>query len=565
MGLYLNSSKSATLYANETKRPYFVDKTAMLRELIPLVEAGTQYVCITRPRRFGKTIMANMIASYFGKNKKGAMFDALEIAGDERDKKHRNQHNVIHINLSNVGDECGNYQDYISTLKDILQEDLQDAFPNVNFRAKGSIPESLGRIYEAEEEKFIFVFDEWDYIFHQEYITPQEKKQYIKFLHDILKDQPYVELAYITGILPISQYSSGSGMNMFQEYTMATMHNYGTYFGFTEQEVDMLYARYLQNTPVPGITRNGLRDWYDGYHALVKVDQEYADGHPEDRIVIREDGLYAVRQIYNPRSVVVALSNDQLADYWTSSGPYDEIFYYVKNNVAGVRGDIAKMIAGESVKAQVREYSAVTKEISTRDEIISAMIVYGFLTAVDGWVSIPNKELMDKFVDMVKKENSLGYVYSLAKESERMLAATKAGDTATMEAILQQAHDTETGMLGYNNEAELSAIVKLVYLSARDDYNMEREDKSGVGYVDYLFAPKRNMADDCIIVELKVDAAAEEAIRQIKSRNYAQRFLGKLGECSRYTGRILAVGISYFRNDPAKKHECRVEVLREKG
>lgn len=145
-----------------------------------------------------------------------------------------------------------------------------------------------------------------------------------------------------------------------------------------------------------------------------------------------------------------------------------------------------------------------------------------------------------------------------------MLAATKAGDAETMTAIMQQAHDTETGMLGYNNEAELSAIVKLVYLSARDNYDMQREDKSGVGYVDYIFYPKRNMADDCIIVELKVDAAADDAIRQIKDRNYAQRFIGKLGEQSWYTGRILAVGISYFKNAESKRHECKVEVLREK-
>jgi len=546
MGFYLNGNKPAALYLSEIKSPYFVDKTEMLNELIPFIEIGKQYICITRPRRFGKTIMANMIGAFFGKNDKGEMFDKLAIAKNENCMKHRNRHNVIYIDFSKTGDECESYRDYISSIKELLREDLHEAFSEVKYREKGSVTEDLIRIYEKTGEKFIFVFDEWDYIFHRKFASDEDKKSYITFLSNLLKDQPYVELGYITGILPIAKYSSGSEMNMFREYTMAAQHKFSTYFGFSDEEVDMLYERYLSLTPVPIVTREGLREWYDGYKVI-------AEGNGT---------AYVEKRMYNPRSVVFALTNNQLSDYWTSSGPYDEIFYYVKNNVAGVRDDIAKMIAGEEIKAEVREYSSVSTSISSRDEILSAMVVYGFLTAIDDRVGIPNNELMDKFVDMVKKEDSLGYVYSLAKESDRMLAATKAGDTDTMTEILKQAHDTETGMTGYNDEAELSAIVKLVYLSARDSYDMEREDKAGVGYVDYIFYPKKDFSDDCIIVELKVDDTADEAIRQIKSRNYAQRFIGKLGEKSRYTGRILAVGIAYRKKDPKKKHECKIEILR---
>jgi len=567
MGFYLNSNKPAALYANEIKKPYFVDKTDMLKELIPLVESGTQYVCMTRPRRFGKTIMANMIGAYFGKNNEGAMFDSLKIAEDPRDKKHRNQHNVIYITFNEIPEGERSYKSYISRIKKYLVRDLERAYPDCEIDKGDALWDVLREINDSyENERFVFVFDEWDFIFHRDFVTEEDKAAYIDFLSNLLKDQPYVELAYMTGILPIAKYSSGSEMNMFREYTMSAMHMYGTEFGFTDAEVDMLYGRYCKNTSSPSVTREGLRHWYDGYKALVKVDDKYIAEHPDETFVKVGDnkGKFAVRKMYNPHSVVFSLENDQLADFWTSSGPYDEIFYYVKNDIAGVRDDIAKMIAGEEVKAQVREYSATSKEISTRDEVLSAMVVYGFLTAVGGYVSIPNNELMDKFVDMVNKEDSLGYLYNLAKESERMLAATKAGDTETMASIMQQAHDTETGMLGYNNEAELSAIVKLVYLNARDSYDMQREDKAGVGYVDYVFYPKKSMSDDCIIVELKVDHTADEAIQQIKDRNYAARFIGKLGEQTRYTGRILAVGIAYFRNDERKRHECKVEVLREK-
>ena len=107
------------------------------------------------------------------------------------------------------------------------------------------------------------------------------------------------------------------------------------------------------------------------------------------------------------------------------------------------------------------------------------MVVYGFLSYENGKVSIPNKELMDRFDEMLQREPSLGYVYRLARASDRMLEATLSGDVDTMAEILELAHDTEVPLLRYNNETELSAVVNLVYLSARDRYRVEREDKSG--------------------------------------------------------------------------------------
>lgn len=199
--------------------------------------------------------------------------------------------------------------------------------------------------------------------------------------------------------------------------------------------------------------------------------------------------------------------------------------------------------------------------LRTKDEIFSAMVVYGFLNYENGYVTIPNKELMDKFEDMIQKESSLGYVNRLAAESENMLRATKDGDTQTMVKILEYAHNTESPLLNYNNETELTMIVNMVYLSARDMYTIEREDKAGIGYVDFIFYPEQKN-DDCIILELKVDHSAREAVNQIKKRKYALKFQGKLGENEKYIGRILAVGIAYDKQ--TKKHECIVETLREK-
>ena len=217
---------------------------------------------------------------------------------------------------------------------------------------------------------------------------------------------------------------------MFYEYTMATREKYSEYFGFTDEEVDGLYRRYLEMEQQPAVSREGLRLRYDGYQTV------------------------SGRRLYNPRSVVAALSDNQLGSYWTSSGPYDEIFYYVEHDVNQVRDDIAVLVSGTPVPVKVQEYAATSMNLITRDEIFSAMVVYGFLSYENGYVSIPNQELMGKFTDMIQKESSLGYVYRLAAESRRMLQATKAGDTETVTGILEYAHNTESTILYYSNETD---------------------------------------------------------------------------------------------------------------
>ena len=553
MGFYLNSKRPYLLFAEEARAKYFVDKSDILAYLIPEAEptkeAGAEsisdershkYICITRPRRFGKTVMANMIAAYFGRDTDaGSLFGGLKAAGLKGYRRHLNQHNVIHIMFNEMPRRCTSYDEYIERIETRLTEDLIRSYPDAGIREDDALWDAFNRIVEfGDGGKFIFVLDEWDFIFHREFVTETDKAAYIGFLSNLLKDQPYVEFVYMTGILPIAKYSSGSELNMFYEYTMAEEAMYSEYFGFTDEEVNDLFGRYqAQHLNPENVTREGLRLWYDGYHTK------------------------SGKQIYNPRSVVAALTNNNLGNYWTSSGPYDEIFYYIRENVDAVRDDLALMVSGIPVQAKIREYAATSMELRTKDEILSAMVVYGFLNCEDGYVSIPNKELMDKFADMLQKEPSLGYVYRLAAASERMLRATKAGDTKTMSEILEYTHNTESPLLSYNNEAELTMIVNLVYLSARDSYLIEREEQAGTGYVDFIFYPYRK-DDDCIILELKAGHTPEEALQQIRDRNYALKFRGKLGEKARYNGRILAVGIAYDKK--SKKHDCRVEIIKEK-
>lgn len=539
MGFYLNSRGSYTLYQSEAVQPYFVDKSEMLEHLFPLIKAGNRHICLTRPRRFGKTVMANMVTSFFSKACDAKeLFSHLSIAKSTEYETYRNKYHVVHISFNDMPRNCNSYQQYINRLEERLVKDLQKEFPDVKFEEEAAVWDNFLILYmEHPEVQFLFVMDEWDFIFHQDFATEKDWKGFLVFLRNLLKDRPYLRLAYMTGILPISKYSSGSELNMFTEYTMAKSRAFSEYFGFSDSEVDMLYERYcrIQKKPL-FVGRKELRHWYDGY------------------------ATPAGKSLYNPRSVVLALNNNSLGNYWTSSGPYDEIFYYIKNNVDSVRDALALMISGIPVMTKIQEYAAVSRNLETKEEILSAMVIYGFLSYENGTVSIPNKELMDQFSDMLKKEESLGYVYRLAKESERMLLATLAGDTETMAQILELVHDTESPILSYNHETELSAVVNLAYLSARDHYRVEREAKAGKGVVDFIFYPETSLAAEGIILELKVGHKPEDAIAQIKERNYAARFQTGSSGINRVVQKVLLVGIGYDKEK--KKHNCKVEIMR---
>lgn len=539
MGMFLNSKSPYADYRETVNDLYFVDKSMLLKELFPALGKKNRYFCITRPRRFGKSVMANMVGAFFGKAADSSgLFDTLAIAGDRDYVSYLNQYNVIYIDFSRMPENCGSYYAYISRILNGLREDLMQEYPNLARGAEKAIWDNLQMIFEETGQKFIFVMDEWDAVFHKSFIREEDREKYIEFIRNLLKDQVYVELAYMTGVLPIAKYSSGSELNMFLEYDMVTKKKFSEYFGFLDTEVDKLYERYRQETDSPEITREDLGIWYDGYCTVTG------------------------KRLYNPRSVVCALTENELSNYWTSSGPYDEIFYYVRNNIEDIRDDLTFMISKERVPVVLQGYAATEPELRTRNQIYSAMVVYGLLTYEDGSVFVPNKELMDKYNELLLTNDNLGYVHRLAKESEKMLAATLSRDTKTMTEILKFIHDTESPILSYNNEAELSTVVNLAYLAARDRYRVEREDKAGEGFVDFIFYPERRETDG-IILELKVDSTPEEAIRQTQDKNYVLRFKGKLGEMPKYTGNVLAVGISYDKK--SKKHSCKVEAISVAG
>lgn len=291
MGMFLNSIAPYEGYREIARARFFVDKSSLIDELISAVKLdGQRYFCITRPRRFGKSVMANMIGAFFGRTAdEKDIFDTLEIARSSYYGEYVHNYDVIYIDFSRLPRDCSCYEQYISRIQNGINEDLAEAYPELKPDAQRAVWDNLQAVFEKNRTRFIFVMDEWDAIFHKSFITEDDKKNYLEFLSDLLKGQGYVGLAYMTGVLPIAKYSSGSEMNMFKEYDMVTKEKFSEYFGFLDSEVDRLFAVYQQTTPNAKITREELAKWYDGYHTAAGV------------------------RMYNPHSIVCSLRTTKSA------------------------------------------------------------------------------------------------------------------------------------------------------------------------------------------------------------------------------------------------------------
>lgn len=510
---YLDTKTPIILFQNHLNSEIYVDKSLFMEQISRNIRTGNRYICVTRPRRFGKTVNANMLGAYYTKGyDTHSQFDALAIAKSQDYEKNLNQYHVIYIDFSRMPDFCKSYQQYILSIIRKLKSDLLDAYPWL----KGKDYDMVSEMLLDTGDSFLFILDEWDYLFHNKFMSEENKQEYLLFLRGLLKDQPYVDLAYMTGVLPVAKYSSGSELNMFQEYHFMNDNVYDKFFGFQEKEVRELCRQH------PMVSFEEMKKWYDGYYT--------SNG----------------QSLFNPRSVSNALMRGICLNYWTETGPMNEIADCIEHNVDEVRDDIVRLVAGVPVAVKLKGYSASEQQMNTRNEILSAMVVYGFLSYYDGNLKIPNYELMEKYQEVLERE-SFGQVKEIVNRSREMLEATLKCQEEKVAAILEDVHDREIPFLQYHDENSLSCVITLCYLYARNLYKIEREAKSGKGYCDYLFLPKKP-GMPAIILELKMGHSCEEALTQIKEKNYMQRVEN--------VGEVLLVGINY---DEKKHHSCKIE------
>ncbi len=520
MGIYLNPGNRG--FWQSIRSEIYVDKTGVIAKTNQYLNTEQQYICVSRPRRFGKSMALKMLAAYYSRGcDSGDLFKGFQIEKEETFREHLNQYDVIFMNMQQFLIRAKE-EDVTEYLERAVLEELRESYGHLFSERITGLAEALERIYAKTEKQFIFLIDEWDCVMRERQESEELQKKYLDFLRDLLKDQPYVALAYVTGILPIKKYGQHSALNMFWEYSMTDQFIFEEYTGFTEEEVKTLCVRYDMDFAK-------VSDWYDGYR------------------------LRQFRHIYNPRSVVAAMKSRVFSNYWTSTETYEALKLYIDMDFDGLKADIVQMLGGERVKVNTLSFQNDMHSFRTKDDVLTLLIHIGYLgyDAETKEAFIPNKEIIGEF------ENAMSVsgwpeVMRVLKASEKLLEATLNGDEESVARGLDRAHMEVASILTYNDENALGSAIGLAYYSARKDYKLVRELPAGKGFADVVFLPLPHADKPALVVELKYDKDARTAIQQIKDRQYTQALAG-------YAGNILLVGINYERGNKDKPHSCVIE------
>ena len=552
MGVYLNPGRQSFQMAVNSE--IFVDKTDMIGYLNSLVNTQQRYVCVSRPRRFGKTMATEMICAYYGREAHSReMFEKrklgtsapFRIAGKQSMwDEYLGSFDVVRIVMTDFMGDCMPVQEMIAWLTQEVSEELMEAYPDIHFGERIELRTVMNRIYGKTGRQFVIVIDEWDAVFREYKEDKEGQKRYLDFLRDLLKDKEYVSLAYITGILPIKKYGKHSALNMFGEYSMTLSLQMTPFMGFTAEEVREECSRRQMNYAA-------FQKWYDGYRLSNKVSEDLM---VEDAVV--DEAEYRDYEVYSPYSVVQAIINKRFENYWNQTETYEALKQYIDWNFDGLKEDIAVLMNGGHVKIDITGYQNDMTTFNGKDDILTMLIHLGYLgyDRDQKEVFIPNKEVMDVFKTSTKSQDWTTTFRAL-ENSRKLLEATWALDEETTADLIEAAHN-KAGNRTCHSEAGLSYAIQLAYYAAQDYYTVIPEMDTGKGYADLVFLPK-NPDIPAILVELKYEKDAESAITQIHRQKYPDRL-------EHYRGNLILVGISYTRetkNDllSFKHHSCRIE------
>ena len=505
MGIYLNPGNNR--FKRNINSEIYVDKTKLIEYTNSVINTSQSYICISRPRRFGKTITANMLSSYYDKSVDShELFKNYKISKSKSYKEHLNKYNVINLNI----------QSFLSEVKD-----KNKVIDYLEHEVIGEL--SLKYEYINEQEQFIFIIDEWDAILRENRNNLELISKYLSFLTNLFKDRSYVALVYMTGILPIKKLGTHSSLNMFYEFSMLEMSYFSEYTGFTEEEVEGLCKKYDMNF-------DEMKKWYDGY-----VLNDY--------------------HIYNPKSVVDSLRSKIFDSYWTSTETYEALKIYINLNYDGLKEKIVKLVSGEKIKIKTISFQNDMTTFNNSDDVLTLLVHLGYLgyDTTSEEVFIPNEEIRKEFEVVIDSEE-YGSIIDAINSSEKLLNNTLNGNSDYVSERLDEIHMDNTSILKYNDENSLACIITIAYYSARNYYDIYRELPTGYGYADIVFIPKKKIDKSALVVELKYDSNAVAALDQIKNKKYTNSLKS-------YKGDIILVGINYDKN--SKKHSCIIEKIKK--
>ncbi len=528
MGRYLNPGNDN--FADDLNSPIYVDKSLLIKETNAYFRAGSfKFMCVTRPRRFGKTMAISMLNAYYSKGcDSRELFKDLAIAKDPSFEKHLNKHNVLWIDLAKVYTGLKDPSLFVDELCRLLIAELAKAYPEVSLEGL-PLGDAIAEIKQRTGDTFIFLIDEWDVIYREQ---PNNKKlcdSFTMLLRNLFKSSDISScfgLVYMTGILPIRRYSTQSALNVFREYNMLSPKSLAPFFGFTESEVKTLCERH-------GMDFSEIKSWYDGY---------------------RLGGL----EIYSPKSVVEAIEGGVCGNYWTSTSAIEAVTNYMNYDRGALKGEIIRMLAGERVSVSPGKFGNDLTKIDSKDAALTVLIHLGYLAyapgenpAEPGSCFIPNKEIGYEFEEAIEKldwkeaRDPIG-------DSPSLLQATIDGDAEKIDATLDRNHRELASPFTKNDEGVLALVVIVSYYKARERYWVRKEETSINGRSDVSLFPKKPGLIP-IIIELKVGKSPDEALAQIKERRYWEAWEG-------YKGEIILVGISY--DQKSLKHSSKVERIK---
>lgn len=520
MGFYLNPGNNG--FWESIRSQIYVDKTGLIAHTNEFINTKEKFICVSRPRRFGKSMALEMLAAYYSRGCDSRnLFSGKVIETDSTFDVHLNQYDVILLNMQQFLIEAppGGIIELIE--KSVLEELLEEYSLLLKEPVTG-LASALRKIYAKSGKKFIFLIDEWDCVVRERQESEDLQKQYLDFLRNLLKDQPYVALTYMTGILPVKKYGQQSALNMFWEYSMTDPTVFEEYTGFTDKEVKSLCERFDMDF-------SQTSNWYDGYQ------------------------FRQFKHVFNPRSVVAAMRYRNFSNYWTSTETYESLKLYMDMDFDGLRSDIVQMLGGSHVKVNTLSFQNDMRTFKTKDDVLTLLIHLGYLgyNAETKEAFIPNKEISGEFENAMSV-GGWSKVMGVLKASEKLLEDTLMCDENSVAKGLEQAHVEVASILTYNDENCLGCAISLAYYSARKDYRIIRELPTGRGFADVVFLPLPYVQKPVLVIELKYNQSASTAIRQIKDRHYTQALEG-------YTGEILLIGINYDKNDKTKSHSCIIE------
>jgi hypothetical protein len=513
MGVYLNCDNK--IFKECLNDYIYVDHSMLIEYTNSLIGRREKYVCVSRPRRFGKSTDVEMLVAYYSKGCDSSnLFNNLKISKTDGYQKHLNKHNIIKIDMSSFTRNIKKDKN-IDCITTEIARDLKRTYDIPKDRI--TLPQILEEIYYQTQEDFIFIIDEWDSIIRECKKNKEIQKEYLSFLNLLLKGKSYVNFVYMTGILPIRKYGNESVLNMFKEITFLDPYPLGQFCGFTEDEVKELCNQY-------DMSFDTMKAWYNGYNI--------------------GDNL----SIYNPRSVVYALTDKKYGNYWTGTQTYEMLKGYL-NVEPELKPDVLDLLNDKEVKVDVTPFQNDITTFTSKDDVLTLLIHLGYLgyNSKNKTVYIPNKEIKDEFVLTIKNAG-WGFITKLAQQSETLLEATIQQDEEKVAEILDNVHNNVESKQ-YNNEYHLSAIINIAYIMAREYYTIIHELPSGKGYADIGYIPAPGVNKPAMIVELKSDKSdAPNAIEQIIEKKYNTRF-------NHYLDNLLYVGISYDEN---KAHSCKI-------